>query len=281
MNLQITILVVVAMIMTIGHINAQTCLINNGMLPASGACLGPLQRAVVRLSSSSTNQECPPNQVRFNIDGDESRAMCGECVPGTSGIESPGMCGMNEYCNDNGVCTSLQSHPLLDSMCPQETDNNNPTLGWCGPGLHCYSHRCQVCLEGSVDNTDGKMCIKGEWTYSSWDQFKYAIDPTTLFIFIIFLLVALYIVYSLSRSLLPNAKEWKSLGRWVTKKTKKVIPTKSNNNNNSNFSTKRSITKQQQQQQQQQRDGDYNNNDNDYGQDGADGIELQDYHHHN
>lgn len=36
--------------------------------------------------------------------------------------------------------------------CPYESGS---PIGWCGPGLKCYNHKCLPCLDGMIDYSDG------------------------------------------------------------------------------------------------------------------------------
>jgi hypothetical protein len=111
------------------------------------------------------------------------RNQCGECVPGTAGVDDPlRACRINEYCSDEGRCVSLSQHPLMGAPCPFEQGISSmvllsfcisthcpfaiggpSALGWCGPGLRCINHACVACMEGVTDPTDGKMCVLGQW----------------------------------------------------------------------------------------------------------------------
>ncbi len=89
--------------------------------------------------------------------------QCGECVPGTSGVEDTmKLCDINEYCSDEGLCTPTKESPLYNQPCPFE--QGGPTArGWCGPGLRCFQHVCLPCQNGYYDPKDGKRCVNYEW----------------------------------------------------------------------------------------------------------------------
>merc|ERR1712137_110197 len=183
-------LVLVCLVLSLALVNGN-CSANGGTLPAAGACDGPTERAVVKLSNAeSFNGNCPANQVQYFKDGDPNASMCGECVPGSSGVEDPEwFCGINQFCNDNATCQATKTSPLYNEPCPYEQGGAS-YLGWCGPGLRCIHHVCLPCENGVYDPTDGKYCIDNEWTYSKWS--RATDDPEVVLLSII---IALMIIW--------------------------------------------------------------------------------------
>lgn len=100
---------------------SQTCSITDNVMPPSGSCEGPTERAVAKLTNAEPfNGGCPNNQVQYYKDGG-TESKCGDCVPGTSGIEDPErLCGINEFCNDNATCQLSKTSPLYLEPCPYE-----------------------------------------------------------------------------------------------------------------------------------------------------------------
>ena len=99
------------------------CVVSGGQLPSLGNCDGPTERAVVKLTNAeSLNEGCPVGEVAYSPDDDPTAAIrCGECVPGTSGVEDVMMaCALNEYCTDNATCSAVTSSPLYGEPCPYE-----------------------------------------------------------------------------------------------------------------------------------------------------------------
>jgi hypothetical protein len=182
-----------------------TCRLNQGQMPADGACAGPMERIQLKRANFNLTQSgCALTAVKYWVENVQSRPprvcvlfrtlkhqnllaphrnQCGECVPGTAGVDDPlRACRINEYCSDEGRCVSLSQHPLMGAPCPFEQGissmvllsfcrpTHNPfaiggpsALGWCGPGLRCINHACVACMEGVTDPTDGKMCVLGQW----------------------------------------------------------------------------------------------------------------------
>ncbi len=133
-----------------------------------------------------------PRQVAFQVDGTDTMG-CGQCRPGETGLGFADLaaeislvlslanydasvdtfsfaagalfsCALNEFCNDAAQCVPLTASPLFGLPCPLET----PTHGWCGPGLHCIAHVCQICAEGAMDATRLRLCLNGKWTTDAW-----------------------------------------------------------------------------------------------------------------
>jgi hypothetical protein len=85
-------------------------------------------------------------------------------IPGLLGVDDPNkLCLINEYCNETGNCTNIKLHPLFNQDCPYEKTIIDPSsVDFCG-GLHCYQHKCLLCIEGMKDFVDGKICYQSEW----------------------------------------------------------------------------------------------------------------------
>jgi hypothetical protein len=193
-----TLLATLAVVLLIQVANAQeseqtttlpaTCALHpDGSMPAEGQCAGPLQRAALRRQARDANDPCTVAEVGYTVDGAADNYQCGECAPGDSGYENPSTCGLNEYCSDEGVCTSLMEHPLHLQACPYEIGVATK-YGWCGAGLRCYQHVCRVCEDG-VQDLDGKVCVSGEWTYNRWLLVMYTPDTLINVVLILLLLV--------------------------------------------------------------------------------------------
>jgi predicted small lipoprotein YifL len=101
---------------------SETCAVVGSSMPVSGSCGGPTERAFVKLTNAATLTGCGANQVQyFPDDNPNAEPKCGECVPGTSGVEDPELlCELNEYCNDDAICVSTKSSPLYNEPCPYE-----------------------------------------------------------------------------------------------------------------------------------------------------------------
>ena len=126
------------------------------------------------------------------MDGGSTWA-CGSCTPGELGLGftdsvaeldlalalgnyNPGSqafpylsgamfsCALNEYCTDAAVCQNLIKSPLYGQPCPEEL----PTNGWCGAGLHCISHVCLICEEGTMNSARTRVCLNGQWMNDAW-----------------------------------------------------------------------------------------------------------------
>ena len=154
-------------------------------------CTEPMERSLERYQHVlEFNMNCSVGQLPYFIDDNRSLPnSCGECIPGTSGVEDDlKSCGVNQYCGDNAKCKDLVTHPLYLVPCPYESVGPS-YLGWCGPGLRCYQHLCVICLDGQVD-TDGKRCVNGRWSYSMWANFWY--EPTNvLLLFLVIVMICI------------------------------------------------------------------------------------------
>ena len=139
-------------------------LTNDGTLSSPGSCEGPIDRAVTKLvHAESFNNGCANNQVQYYKDNDPNNSLCGECVPGTAGVDDPELlCGINQFCNDNATCQDTLTSPLYNEPCPFEQGGPSST-GWCGPGLRCIQHICLPCENGVTDPRDGKYCYDNQW----------------------------------------------------------------------------------------------------------------------
>ena len=144
------------------------------------------------LRYAQNNSGCAVSQVAYLVDGG-SKVSCGQCRPGETGLgfadiaaelslvlslanydpsveafpfQSGALfsCATNEFCTDAAICAPLVSSPLFGLPCPLEAPSDN----WCGPGLHCIAHRCQICSEGAMDITRSRLCLHGIWTSDPW-----------------------------------------------------------------------------------------------------------------
>ncbi|KAL6046266.1 putative myb transcription factor [Balamuthia mandrillaris] len=187
----------------VGGYGKESCKLSTGAhpYPPDGACDGPTERAFLRRANLQvSNYGCPLDQVAYYIDGNASAPItCGECIPGSwENNEVRYLCGMNEFCSDHGRCQRSTSSPLYNQPCPFDGG-----VDMCGPGLSCIQHRCLVCEDGVVDPRDGKVCYKGEWTYSKWDTMWE--DPEAVFLFVIMLLL----IFHLFAPLFVRRGTWK------------------------------------------------------------------------
>ena len=146
------------------HLSVSTCTPVNGIMPAPGSCEGPTDRVIVKLTHASEfNGNCPNGQVQYFKDDDPTQSMCGECVPGTAGVDDPELiCNINQFCNDTAYCQDTKTSPLYNEPCPYEQGGTS-SLGWCGPGLRCIHHVCLPCENGVEDPRDGKYCVNNQW----------------------------------------------------------------------------------------------------------------------
>ncbi|KAL9651829.1 hypothetical protein ABK040_000177 [Willaertia magna] len=140
--------------------------------------------------------ECGEEKVMFYKDEDETRTpQCGECIPGSSGVDTKAFCNMDEYCSDNGTCIHVSKQPLYRTSCPYEIKAKKTKNGLCGPGLRCLQHVCKQCIDGMVDYADGKICINGLWTYNTFQLAIY--HPTVIFFSCFILLVLVHNILDL------------------------------------------------------------------------------------
>ena len=51
-------------------------------------------------------------------------------------------CRLNEYCSDEGTCTSMTMHPNFGVNCVSGAE--------CGLGLNCIDRKCKICVEGTT-----------------------------------------------------------------------------------------------------------------------------------
>jgi hypothetical protein len=118
------------------------------------------------------------------------------------------LCGINEYCTDQGTCQQVKLSPLYKAPCPYEGG------GMCGAGLFCIEHVCLACEEGAYDSTDGKKCYNGEWTYSRWTTLPN--DPSAVFLLVIMIIFFL----SLIRPLIFRKGSWRKgyILKWLRKR---------------------------------------------------------------
>ncbi|KAF0976260.1 hypothetical protein FDP41_004935 [Naegleria fowleri] len=139
---------------------------------------------------NSQTTPCEDYQVAYYPDDDETQPLqCGECIPGTSGIDTPEFCNLDEYCTDEGKCEKVTSHPLFRAACPRELGRALTKDGWCGPGLRCLQHTCRQCVTGMMDYADGKICVDDVWTFDTLKIGFY--HPTVIFLTAFVVLVAL------------------------------------------------------------------------------------------
>eukprot|EP00792_Barthelona_sp_PAP020_P004801 TRINITY_DN2349_c0_g1_i2.p1 TRINITY_DN2349_c0_g1~~TRINITY_DN2349_c0_g1_i2.p1 ORF type:complete len:213 (+),score=27.08 TRINITY_DN2349_c0_g1_i2:60-698(+) len=161
------------------------CALNNGALPSSGSCAGPMERAQLRvLLTNNTNYPCGLNKIKYYPDSDTSLpAQCGKCTPGTSFTDNyrTFQCSIDEYCNDYGECIPLTQSPFYLKECPYQTSGLTVD-GTCGPGLKCIRHGCIQCLNGEVHSSSA-VCVNNKWTFSNWD--KLLTEP--LYILLVFI----------------------------------------------------------------------------------------------
>ena len=124
---------------------------------------------------------CEDYQVSFCVDDDStSQQQCGECIPGSSGIDTKEFCQIDEYCTDEGKCESITKQPLFMTTCPRELGKTLTKDGFCGPGLRCIQHKCIQCVTGMMDYADGKICIDSVWTFNNLKIGFY--HPTVIFL---------------------------------------------------------------------------------------------------
>ncbi|KAG2381265.1 hypothetical protein C9374_006254 [Naegleria lovaniensis] len=140
-------------------------------------------------SSSSNTPTCEDYQVAFYPDDDQTQPIqCGQCIPGTSGLDTREYCAIHEYCTDDGQCQPITSHPLYHAACPRELGRPETKDGWCGAGLRCLQHQCRPCVTGMMDYADGKICVNDVWTYDTLQIGFY--HPTVIFLTAFVVLVA-------------------------------------------------------------------------------------------
>jgi len=136
---------------------------------------------------------CEDYQVSFYPDEDSTKPLqCGECIPGTSGIDSKEHCRIDEYCTDEGTCRHVSLHPLFLASCPREMGTSKTRDGFCGPGLRCLQHQCRQCISGMMDYADGKICVEQIWTYDSLRSAFF--NPTFIFFFAFVFLVLFHMI---------------------------------------------------------------------------------------
>ena len=155
-----------------------------------GGCKGPMQRVLFQYAHvAEYNQAWSLGEVPYLEDGNSQAPFrCGQCIPGTNGVQDPlKSCDINEYCTDEARCQDLSEHPLHLASCPFEQAGYS--YGWCGTGLHCFLHRCLICVNGHLD-TDGRRCVNGRWSYSVWTNFWY--EPVNVMLLV--LCIALFLL---------------------------------------------------------------------------------------
>lgn len=138
----------------------------------------------------SQAKACEDYQVAYYPDDDITKSLkCGDCIPGSSGIDTREFCNVDEYCTDEGTCQSISNHPLFYASCPRELGSVLSKDGFCGPGLRCLQHQCRQCITGMQDYADGKVCIGDVWTYNTLNIGVY--NPTVIFLtsFVVLVLI--------------------------------------------------------------------------------------------
>ncbi|KAL6059876.1 Protein CHROMATIN REMODELING 5 [Balamuthia mandrillaris] len=190
----------------VGGYGKDSCKLSTGAhpYPPDGACDGPTERAFLRRANLQiSNYGCPLDQVAYYVDGNASAPItCGECIPGSweNNEDVRYLCGMNEFCSDNGRCLRSTSSPLYGQPCPFGGGTYSlSSFIWSG---YVWA-RCLVCEDGVVDPRDGKVCYKGEWTYSKWDTMWE--DPEAVFLFVVMLLL----IFHLFAPLFVRRGTWK------------------------------------------------------------------------
>ena len=104
-----------------------TCSPTGDSSPAPGECEGPSERAFMRLANvEQFNNMCAATEIPYYKDDDPTQPLCGQCVPGSSGVDDPEtICKVNEYCTDEGVCQAASLSPLYMEPCPYEQGNTS------------------------------------------------------------------------------------------------------------------------------------------------------------
>ncbi|KAF2074061.1 hypothetical protein CYY_004630 [Polysphondylium violaceum] len=183
--------IIIILLIIVNNVNSQCALMKYDM-PPMGSCEGPMSRAILRYNNMLiTNKGCAHNKIKFYKENmlNTTEGLCGTCKPGTVDEST---CNLNEYCNDEGECESFDNHPFLNVDCPYQ-DNS---MQWCGVGLSCINHKCMLCRENELDQR-GRICIDGKWSLGKpWS--REFTQPTSIFVFIIFLLFTLrFFIYPL------------------------------------------------------------------------------------
>ncbi|KAH7825518.1 uncharacterized protein MONOS_6659 [Monocercomonoides exilis] len=156
----------------------------DGKEPEIGECSGPTERVLAaRNATNQLNEGCPLGTVPFFLDGQESETVkCGQCKPGVGGMGlENAYCSYNEYCTDEGKCSSITLHPVFGKECPYF--DFMKTVDFCGGGMECIQHKCLQCQDGEIQAERGLICYKGVWTKSK--LISVITEPNNLFLGII------------------------------------------------------------------------------------------------
>ncbi|KAJ6247691.1 hypothetical protein M0813_18325 [Anaeramoeba flamelloides] len=136
----------------------------------------------------TTNSGCKIDEVPYYLDGNTQILLCGKCEPGTSGLEDPSQCEIDEYCSDEAQCVKLTNSPFWKSECGFGEAGLTKD-GMCGPGLYCINKACIQCDNLQEDNTDGKICVDNLWSYNKLILSR---DPITFCLSIIIFLFVFF-----------------------------------------------------------------------------------------
>ena len=75
------------------------------------------------------------------------------------------LCGLNQYCSPEGMCTDLTSHPHYHHTCVSDHQCNHSL-----PGLTCFNRTCQICYPDGMQlahsDKDIIVCKQGRWLRS-------------------------------------------------------------------------------------------------------------------
>jgi hypothetical protein len=152
--------------------------------------------------SSSISTVCAANQVEYFLPSNPTVPVCGECLPGVAGVNDPlRLCGINEYCTENGTCLAVKSNPFYGSPCPYDTTTSNSvsiqTCGGSGSGLTCFQHECLPCLDGMKDYSDGKICLENQWIYPYSSPFSPAVmlylQPSATVLLFLVIIISIFV----------------------------------------------------------------------------------------
>jgi len=232
-----------------------------------GTCSGLMEESLaLRNDLATMNKNCPIDSVYFYPNKSSNKAICGECIPTSSlfydytnnyanfnqkivvckttlvgrqcleqtrkSILDGFQCPVGNYCNSEGKCQSLTSHPLLGEKCSEVSHplsmTTNRLTRWCGfDGLQCISGTCQICHSGveytdfgiedhaylqntpiftrRKDNRRGRRYCVNSQLYATKYDYTLLSDPYAVFV-LIFAVVVLVIVIARDFMRFKNTK---------------------------------------------------------------------------